>query len=108
MTTKNGWKLTYFPCMSEGAKKSVREKVKKVVNRRFFGDIQGIAQRRNSMSRGWINYYCVYSKWTVYGLWYWVNLKLVRWVMERKMMGDYHVRCCERFGVKFPLPTRHI
>ena len=22
------------------------------------------------------------------------------------MMGDYHVRFCERFGVKFPLPTR--
>ena len=21
-------------------------------------------------------------------------------------MGDYHVRFCERFGVKFPLPTR--
>ncbi len=23
------------------------------------------------------------------------------------MMGDYHVRFCERLGVKFPLPTRH-
>ena len=22
------------------------------------------------------------------------------------MMGDYHVRFCERLGVKFPLPTR--
>lgn len=22
------------------------------------------------------------------------------------MMREYHVRCCERFGVKFPLPTR--
>ena len=22
------------------------------------------------------------------------------------MMGDYHVRFCERFGVKLPLPTR--
>ena len=22
------------------------------------------------------------------------------------MMGDYHVRCCERLGVKFPLSTR--
>jgi di/tricarboxylate transporter len=24
------------------------------------------------------------------------------------MMGDYHVRFCERLGVKFPLPTRLI
>jgi len=23
------------------------------------------------------------------------------------MMGDYHVRFCERLGVKFPLPTRY-
>jgi len=23
-------------------------------------------------------------------------------------MGDYHVRFCERLGVKFPLPTRHL
>jgi hypothetical protein len=23
------------------------------------------------------------------------------------MMGDYHVRFCERLGVKFPLATRH-
>jgi hypothetical protein len=22
------------------------------------------------------------------------------------MMGDYHVRFCDRLGVKFPLPTR--
>ena len=22
------------------------------------------------------------------------------------MMGDYHVRCCERHGVKLPLSTR--
>lgn len=85
--TKNGWKLTYFPCMSEESKKSVRLKVKSVINRRFMGNIQGIAKRLNSMLRGWINYYCVYSKWTVYGLWYWINLKLVRWIMRRKKMG---------------------
>lgn len=85
--TKNGWKLTYFPCMSQEAKKSVREKVKSVVNRRFMGKLQDIAQRLNAMVRGWISYYCVYSKWTVYGLWYWINLKLVRWVMRRKKMG---------------------
>src|SRR5690606_7756156 len=85
--TKNGWKLTYFPCMSQDAKKSVREKVKSVVNRRFMGKLQDIAQRLNAMARGWISYYCVYSRWTVYGLWYWINLKLVRWVMRRKKMG---------------------
>jgi len=24
---------------------------------------------------------------------------------KSRMMGDYHVRFCERLGVKFPLPT---
>jgi len=85
--TKNGWKLTYFPCMSKSSQTSVREKVKGVVNRRFMGTIQNIASRLNTMARGWINYYCVYSKWTTYGLWYWINLKLVRWIMRRKKMG---------------------
>lgn len=85
--TKNGWKLTYFPCMSKSSQTSVREKVRGVVNRRFMGTIQNIASRLNTMARGWINYYCVYSKWTTYGLWYWINLKLVRWIMRRKKMG---------------------
>jgi len=26
---------------------------------------------------------------------------------KSRMMGDYHVRFCERLGVKFPLSTRH-
>ncbi len=25
---------------------------------------------------------------------------------KSRMMGDYHVRFCERLGMKFPLPTR--
>jgi len=28
------------------------------------------------------------------------------WLWKRRVMGDYHARCWERFGVKFPLPTR--
>ena len=28
--------------------------------------------------------------------------------LKSRMMGDYHVRFCERLGVKFPLPTRQI
>jgi hypothetical protein len=26
---------------------------------------------------------------------------------KSRMMGDYHVRFCERLGVKLPLATRH-
>ncbi len=33
---------------------------------------------------------------------------LVKSVCKSRMTGDCHVRFCERLGVKFPLPTRHI
>ena len=26
---------------------------------------------------------------------------------KSRMMGDYHVRFCERYGVEFLVPTRH-
>jgi hypothetical protein len=26
---------------------------------------------------------------------------------KSRMMGDYHVRFCERNGVQFPVPTQH-
>lgn len=85
--TKNGWKLTYFPCMSKASKNEVRQKIREVVRRRFKGKIQDIARILNPKIRGWYQYYCVYSKWTTYGLWYWLNLKLVRWVMDNKRLG---------------------
>jgi hypothetical protein len=31
---------------------------------------------------------------------------LTDYQLKSRMMGDYHVRFCERLGVKFPLPTR--
>jgi hypothetical protein len=33
---------------------------------------------------------------------------LTDYQLKSRMMGDYHVRFCERFGVKFPLPTRSV
>ncbi|QHS58382.1 group II intron reverse transcriptase/maturase [Chitinophaga agri] len=85
--TKNGWKLMYFPCMSDSSKKAVRQKVREVVRRRFQGTILNIARILNPKIRGWYQYYCVYSKWTTHGLWYWLNLKLVRWIMENRKLG---------------------
>lgn len=78
--TKSGWKLTYFPVMSQASKKEARRRLKKVVNRRFRGTIKELAQILNPMIRGWYLYYCKYSKWTTRGLWYWLNKKIVAWV----------------------------
>lgn len=80
--TKNGWKLTYFPVMSHASKKEARRRLKKVVNRNFRGAIQELAQIINPMIRGWYQYFCKYSKWTTRDLWYWLNRRIMRWVMS--------------------------
>lgn len=83
--TKNGWKLTYFPVMSQTSKKEVRRRLKKVVNRKFRGSIQEMAKIINPMIRGWYQYFCKYSKWTTRGLWYWLNREITKWIgMYRK------------------------
>lgn len=85
--TKNGWKLTYFPCMSMAAKNDVREKLKKIINRSFKGTVQMLAKILNPKLRGWYQYYCKYSQWTTRGLWYWLNQKIVKWIMDSRKMS---------------------
>lgn len=85
--TKNGWKLTYFPCMSRSSKNDVRQKLRKIVWRGYRGTIQELAMVLNPKIRGWYRYYCEYSHWTTRGLWYWLNQKMVKWIMKTRKMG---------------------
>jgi hypothetical protein len=36
-----------------------------------------------------------------------IRIKCIDLYKKSRMMGDYHVRFCERLGVKLPLSTRH-
>jgi RNA-directed DNA polymerase len=83
---KNGWKLTYFPCMSTGSKNEVRQKIRRVISRSFKGTVQELARILNPKVQGWYQYYCRYSPWTTRGLWYWLNQKMVRWVMSYRRL----------------------
>lgn len=80
--TKTGWKLTYFPMMSQASKKEARRRLKKVVNRRFRGTLKELALIINPMIKGWYLYFCKYSKWTTRGLWYWLNRRIVKWIVS--------------------------
>lgn len=80
--TRNGWKLTYFPAMSQSSKKEVRRRLTKVINRGFRGSIRELAQIINPMLKGVYLYYCKYSKWTTRDLWYWLNKRIIRWIMS--------------------------
>lgn len=85
--TKSGWKLTYFPCMSRVSKNEVRQKLKKVVQRSFKGTIWELAATLNPKIRGWYQYYCRYSHWTTRDLWYWLNGKMVKWIMDNRRLS---------------------
>ena len=85
--TKNGWRLTYFPCMSKSSKNDVRQKLRKVVGRGYKGSIQDLAKVLNPKIRGWYRYYCHYSHWTTRDVWYWLNTKMVRWIMNTRRLG---------------------
>jgi RNA-directed DNA polymerase len=77
--TKKGLKLMFFPGMSIKAKKSIMDKIRSFHVDRSSMPIQRIAAILNPMLRGWINYYCKFSKWTTEDLWKWLNAKLVQW-----------------------------
>jgi len=85
--TRNGLKLLTAACMSEDAKNSVREKIRKFSIRKFRGNIQQMSKALNPKIRGWINYYCKFHKWTTLGLWHWMNKKLIEWTMCNKGIG---------------------
>jgi len=77
--TKQGWQLLFVPCMSRKAKVSVVENIKKLTLHKFKGTIQQIADLLNPRIRGWINYYCRWSKWTTTWIWRVMNLRLIKW-----------------------------
>jgi hypothetical protein len=70
--------------MSESSMKGIRAKVKDFGITKFKGKVQELSQKLNPKIRGWIGYYCKFSKWTTVKLWRWINLKLYRWVMKNK------------------------
>ncbi|MCG2591101.1 group II intron reverse transcriptase/maturase [Rhodohalobacter sulfatireducens] len=78
--TRQGRRLWYLPCMSRKAKVSVTEYLKKLNLHKYKGTIQQMAGLLNTRIRGWMNYYCQWSKWTTTWVWRVLNLKLIKWL----------------------------
>jgi len=78
--TGAGVKLSFTPCMSQQAKKAVRDKIRSLALYRFQIPVQELAKMLNPMIRGWMNYYCEFNKWSTLGLWEFVNERLAKWV----------------------------
>ncbi|WP_425568822.1 group II intron maturase-specific domain-containing protein [Ravibacter arvi] len=57
--------------------------------RKFQGNILQLAEKINVPVRSWINYYCKFNKWTTVGIWWYLQRKVVEWVMKTKKIGKY-------------------
>jgi RNA-directed DNA polymerase len=84
---EQGGELVFTPCMSSVSKKSVKESVRNMQFKRKKIPIQRMAVLLNPKLRGWIEYYCKWNKWTTTGLWWWMNNRLMRWVMKSRLFS---------------------
>lgn len=82
--TRQGLMFVFTPCMSQQAKKAVRDKIRGMALYRFQVPIQELAKMLNPKLRGWINYYCKYNKWSTNLLWKFVNLKIAKWLKDNR------------------------
>lgn len=83
----NGGELVFTPCMSNVSKRSVKDSVRDMRFKRKQIPIQRMAALLNPKIQGWVNYYCRWNKWTTTGLWWWLNNRLVRWVMKTRLFS---------------------
>lgn len=82
--TKGGVMMLFTPVMSRASKNAVVDEIRKMRISRFTGSIQELAARINIKTRGWIKYYCAFSKWSTEDLWWRLNRRLIKWVSRIK------------------------
>ena len=77
---RGGLRLQYLPCMSRSSKVEVVRQIRQLRLHKHQVSIQRIAQLLNPKIRGWMRYYCRFSKWTTVWVWRVLNLRLVKWL----------------------------
>lgn len=87
LPTKSGILLLTNPEMSRKAQKNVMDQIKSMRIHKKKVEIRQLAKEINERTRGWINYYCVFSKWSTQKLWEQLNRILIKWVMCNRQWG---------------------
>ena len=77
---RKGLSLQYLPCMSRGSKAKVVGQIRNLQLHKRQISIQRLAEMLNPRIRGWMQYYCRFSKWTTVWVWRVLNLRLVKWL----------------------------
>ena len=87
MYNKSGSKdmfCSFAPAVSKSSLQAMKGKIKRMyLENRTELTIEDIANRWNNLIRGWINYFCEFGRIEMYKLWRYINLKLVRWMMNK-------------------------
>ena len=73
--------LFFSPSISQMAKKHIRQQLRYVLNPRWtIQKLEWFAQILNPKIRGWMNYYTKFGKQETYGVFYYLNELIRRWI----------------------------
>ena len=92
--TERGYMLCFTPEISRKSMKHVNEQIISMRLRSYTGTLQLLANMINEKVRGWMQYYCRYSKWRTEKLWWRLNRRLITWIAQLKKM---HIRQAVRW-----------
>jgi group II intron reverse transcriptase/maturase len=85
--TRDGILLLTTPGMSIKSQNKVMDKIRTMKLYKKKCKIQQLAREVNERTRGWINYYCEFGKWTTKKMWGQLNMILIKWVMCNRSWG---------------------
>ena len=84
----------FLPGVSKSSLNSMRLKIRKLKIHRWTNcSIQEISYKINPIIQGWINYYAKFSRTSFYSICRQINMKLVKWAMNKyKTLAKHKVR----------------
>jgi RNA-directed DNA polymerase len=81
--------VVFNAAISQKAKTSIREKLREVIKIRWSNQtLEWFADKLNPKIRGWINYYAKFNRHVAYGVFYYLNELIRRWIKNKyKLRG---------------------
>ena len=81
--------VVFNAAISQKAKSSIREKLREVIKIRWSNQtLEWFADKLNPKIRGWINYYAKFNRHVAYGVFYYLNELICRWIKNKyKLRG---------------------
>jgi group II intron reverse transcriptase/maturase len=80
-----GRRLVVFGAgISNQSKTHIRESIREILRTRWsVKTLDSFAAKLNPKIRGWMNYYCLYSKWETYQVFYYLNTRIRKWIKNK-------------------------